>query len=89
MKWGADMKTMLILLPDKREIIQAERYEELIDILDDLHPADYAEIISELPEDEKKKLFKLVRREIAIEVFDELDENFWRYLSASITIYTS
>lgn len=75
MKWGADMKTMLILLPDIRELIQAERNEELIDILDDLHPADIAEIISELPEDEKIKLFKLVRREKAIEVFDELDEN--------------
>jgi hypothetical protein len=32
------MKTMLILIPDIRELIQAERTEELADILDDLHP---------------------------------------------------
>lgn len=68
------MKTMLILLPDIRELIHAERDEDLIDILDDLHPVDIAEIISELPTDEKIKLFKLIRREKAIEVFDELDE---------------
>jgi len=69
------MKTMLILIPDIRELIQAGRNEELIDILDDLHPVDIAEIISELPNDEKIILFKLIRKEKAIEVFDELDED--------------
>lgn len=69
------MKTMLILLPDIRELIQAERNEELVDILNDLHPVDIAEIISELPVDEKVKLFKLVHKGKAVEVFDELDEN--------------
>lgn len=63
------MKTMLILIPDIRELIQAGRNEELIDILDDLHPVDIAEIISELPNDEKIILFKLIRKEKAIEVF--------------------
>ncbi len=68
------MKTMLILIPDLRELIQAGRDEELIDILEDLHPVDIAEIISELPNDEKISLFKLIRKDKAIGVFDELDE---------------
>ncbi len=69
------MKTMLILIPDIRELIQAGRNEELIDILDDLHPVDIAEIISEIPDEEKVILFKLIRKDKAIEVFDELDED--------------
>ncbi len=69
------MKMMLILVPDIRELIQAGRREELIDILEDLHPADIAEIISELYGDEKVSLFSLVRKDKAVEVFDELDEN--------------
>ncbi|CUU08079.1 magnesium transporter [Candidatus Thermokryptus mobilis] len=74
------MKTMLILIPDIRELIQAGRTEELADILDDLHPVDIAEIISELQGDEKVKLFNLVRREKAIDVFDELDEDDQIYI---------
>jgi magnesium transporter len=74
------MKTMLILIPDIRELIQAERTEELADILDDLHPVDIAEIISELQGDEKVKLFNLVRKEKAIDVFDELDEDDQIYI---------
>jgi magnesium transporter len=74
------MKTMLILIPDIRELIQAERNEELVDILEDLHPVDIAEIISELPGDEKISLFKLIRKDKAIEVFDELDEQDQIYI---------
>ncbi len=74
------MKTMLILIPDIRELIQAERMEELADILDDLHPVDIAEIISELQADEKIKLFNLVRKEKAVDVFDELDEDDQIYI---------
>ncbi len=74
------MKTMLILIPDIRELIQAGRNEELVDILEDLHPVDIAEIISELPGDEKISLFKLIRKDRAIEVFDELDEQDQIYI---------
>ena len=69
------MKTMLILLPEIRELLQAEKNEDLIDVLEELHPADIAEIISELPKDEKIKLFKLISKDRAVDVFDELDES--------------
>jgi magnesium transporter len=69
------MKTMLILIPEIRELIHNKQEDELIDVLSELHPADIAEIISELPEDEKVMLFKLVPSDKTLSVFNELDEN--------------
>lgn len=74
------------LLEDIEELVRAEARPALLNILLDLHSADIASIINELPRDEGRYLFELLPPEEASEVLLDLHENvredFFEELSA-------
>lgn len=63
------------LLEDIEELVRAEARPALLNILLDLHSADIATIINELPRDEGRYLFELLPPEEASEVLLDLHEN--------------
>jgi magnesium transporter len=65
-----------------QELIELEREDELKDILDDLHPADIAEIMNALSMDEAKYFYLLLEGDKASDVLLEIsDENRTRFLA--------
>lgn len=63
------------LLEDIEELVRAEARPALMNILLDLHSADIASIINELPRDEGRYLFELLPPEEASEVLLDLHES--------------
>ncbi|MBR9975542.1 MAG: magnesium transporter [Bacteroidetes bacterium] len=74
------------LLEDIEELVRAEARPALLNILLDLHSADIASIINELPREEGRYLFEILPPEEASEVLLDLHENvredFFEELSA-------
>lgn len=74
------------LLDDIEELVRAEARPALLNILLDLHSADVASIINELPREEGRYLFEMLPPEEASEVLLDLHENvredFFEELSA-------
>ncbi len=67
-----------------RSIIDARNDAEAIKELDDLHPADIAELYQELDLDEAEYLYKLLDDDVAADVLMELDEDDRRKLLSSM-----
>ncbi|MBE0645938.1 MAG: magnesium transporter [Bacteroidetes bacterium] len=63
------------LLEDIEELIRSDARAALLNILTDLHSADIASIINELPREEGRLLFELLPSEEASEVLLDLHEN--------------
>jgi magnesium transporter len=62
------------ILKDIRDLIEIQNQGALLNILVDLHPADIADILTELKKDERKFLFHLLPTDLASAVLTELDQ---------------
>lgn len=73
------------LLHDLREWIDDGRDTAILNAIAGAHPADIAELINELPDNEAVYLFRLLDNEIRAEVIPELDEDVQENLLESLT----
>lgn len=62
-------------IEELQQNIEFEQKKQIIDMLEDLHPADIAEIYEELNIDEAKFTFLLLEEEVAADVLAELEED--------------
>jgi magnesium transporter len=62
-----------ILIPEIRELIAARNFGALREIFREWPPADVAEVILDLPEDEQVIIFRLLPNALAADVFEYLD----------------
>ena len=62
------------ILNSVRELIEKKNQGALLNLLIDLHPADVADLLSDLKKDERKYLFHLLPTEKASAVLTELDQ---------------
>ncbi len=63
-----------IIIPEIRDLLEQEQWEELKDVLQELHSADIAEIINALDRDEEKiNVFKNLDDDKAVEVFEHIE----------------
>ncbi len=66
---------LLDMLVDRvRTLLAEERYEEAAALLEELHPADVAEIFEELEEEEQALLLKHMDPQVSADVLEELHE---------------
>jgi len=79
------MRQPSFLIPDIRELLAPERREELIEALRDFHPADIAEILIGLEEEEQSLLFHLIDKEEQGVVFEEFDQGEQAVLLMSLS----
>ena len=63
------------LLEEIEEMTRRKQYKALRDILVELEPADIADLFDDLPEEMLPLLFRLLPKELAAEVFVELDSD--------------
>src|ERR1700759_2338857 len=62
-----------ILLPEIQRMIEALNFPALRDLFSEMPPADVAEIILDLPENEQVIIFRLLPHALAADVFEYLD----------------
>ena len=62
-----------ILLPEIQSLIDARNFTALRELFSEMPPADVAEIILDLPEDEQVIIFRILRHALAADVFEYLD----------------
>jgi magnesium transporter len=62
-----------ILLPEIRDLIAERNFGALRDLFAEMPPADVAEVILDLPEDEQVIIFRLLPNALAADVFEYLD----------------
>ncbi len=60
------------LRPEYEELIRSKDWESLRDVLSDLHPADAAELLEDLPVEDSGILFRLLPRDKAADAFEYL-----------------
>lgn len=63
-----------------QEMMQKKEYKLLREILNDMNPADIAVIFEDLPEESYPILFRILAKELAAEVFVELDSDTQKLL---------
>ncbi len=62
-----------ILIPEIQGMIEARSFAALRDLFSEMPPADVAEIILDLPEDERVIIFRILPNVLAADVFEYLD----------------
>ena len=62
-----------ILLPEIQSMIEARNFTALRELFFEMPPADVAEIILDLPEDEQVIIFRILPHALAADVFEYLD----------------
>src|SRR2546423_11898391 len=62
-----------LLLPEIRSLIDARNFSALREIFCDWPPADVAEVIEDMPEDEQVIIFRVLPAALAADVFEYLD----------------
>jgi magnesium transporter len=62
-----------ILLPEIQSMIEARNFTALRELFSEMLPADVAEIILDLPEDEQVIIFRILPHALAADVFEYLD----------------
>ncbi len=60
------------LRPEYEELIRSKDWESLRDVLSDLHPADAAELLEDMPVEDSGLLFRLLPRDKAADAFEYL-----------------
>ncbi len=68
-----------------RELITSNQTGEINTMMEELHPADIAEILDELREEESLYIYRLLDKEDAADVFVELEEDVREKLTRSLT----
>ncbi|HLL51935.1 MAG TPA: magnesium transporter [Myxococcaceae bacterium] len=61
-----------LLKPEFDALVQAKNWTALREAFADMHPADIAEVIEDLPSEESGVLFRLLPRDVAADVFEYL-----------------
>ena len=62
------------------ELIDGKKYARLRELLSDMNPADIAQILEEVPEKELPVVFRILPKELAAEVFVEMDSEMQQLL---------
>ncbi len=62
-----------LIQPEIREFIEKKEFSVLKEVFSEWAPADLAELISELPEDEQVIIFRLLPKQLQAETFEYLD----------------
>ncbi|MGM9637174.1 MAG: magnesium transporter [Eubacteriales bacterium] len=62
------------------ELLSQKKYAALQKLLNEMNPIDLAELLSELPDDKRPILFRLLNKEQAAECFVEMDHDIQRML---------
>ena len=62
-----------ILIPEIQGMIEARNFTALRELFSEMPPADVAEIILDLPEDERVIIFRILPHDLAADVFEYLD----------------
>lgn len=73
------------ILGDIHDLIEIKNQGALLNILIDLHPADIADIITELKKDERKFIFQLLPTDLASSVLTELDSPIVEHILEDIS----
>ncbi len=68
------MKLSALLLPDLRRLLR-EAPERIRELLDDVHPEDFADLVGELDPDDAAELMRLMPAEEAAPIFGRLEEH--------------
>ena len=61
------------LMQELLELLDGKRYSDFMRRVDELNPVDVAEFFNELPEERQPSVFRLLEKDIAAEIFAELD----------------
>jgi len=72
-------QSLMLLVPEIKQLIKEKKFFELKDILNEIHPIDLAEGFSYFDKDEQLIIFRLLRSGRAIAMFEDLDpeEQAW------------
>lgn len=62
------------------ELIEGKKYTLLRKILSEANPTDAAEILEEIPENEQPVIFRIMPKELAAEIFVEMDSDMQQHL---------
>lgn len=62
------------------ELIEGKKYARLRELLSDMNPADIAQILEDIPERELPVIFRILPKELAAEVFVEMDSEMQQLL---------
>jgi magnesium transporter len=65
----------LLLLPEIREMLENRQFDDVKSTLGELFPQDIANLIDDLEEPHRGVLFRLLPRDLSVEVFDELNSD--------------
>ena len=66
------MERMRLVLPEMKELIEANEIEELRELIDDFEPVEVAEIVEEFDDDQLSAFFKMLNTERATEILEQL-----------------
>ncbi len=62
------------------ELVEGKKYARLRELLSDMNPADIAQILEDVPERELPVIFRILPKELAAEVFVEMDSEMQQLL---------
>ena len=65
----------LLLLPEIQEMLDNRQFDAVKSLLNDLFPQDIADLIDDLEEPHRGVLFRLLPKELSVEVFDDLSSD--------------
>jgi len=68
-----------------QELLLQKKYAELIQEIDKCNPVDAADLLSQFPEDQVSRVFRLFKKDIAAEVFAELDSDLQELIILHMT----
>jgi magnesium transporter len=76
---NSKFQSLILLVPEIKQLIKEKKFFELKDILNEIHPIDLAEGFSYFDKDEQLIIFRLLRSDRAIAMFEDLDpeEQAW------------
>lgn len=74
MSFMSSEKNLGELLADLRYLIKKDQKEFILNIIADLHPADIAELMAHLNEEERRSIFSFLSSETASDVLTELED---------------
>ena len=68
-----------------QELLLQKKYAEFIQEIDKCNPVDAADLLSQFPEDQVSRVFRLYKKDIAAEVFAELDADLQELIIVHMT----
>ena len=68
-----------------QELLLQKKYSEFIQEIDKCNPVDAADLLSQFPEDQVSRVFRLFKKDIAAEVFAELDADLQELIIVHMT----